>query len=432
MKVKVGTSKVKITPPVGSPLAGYSKRTSFSTGVHDDLFARLLVLDNGQQRVGIASCDLIGVLSETTSSVRSKGEEVGIPESNMMVCAYHTHSGPTPDLGYGNMGRYMSELSARISSAIPEAVAHLGPAAFRWASCEAHGLTANRRDPYNGPTDPELVSLSWTSEEGDAAHLLNFSCHAVVLGPDNTLISADYPGYAMGWIEKRNSSACLFTNGACGDINPKTDTFRARMEKGEDVYDRSGGSFREAEKLGTTLAKSALRSLRSVKPIGDDLLRCTRHFLEVPVEPYAPTEEIAARVAELEERLPELERQGAPPDQLYLTGLEMSLARKALQSAERGSTRAELQGIRIGDVVLLGIPGELFVEIGLKLKAMAESRGYKAIVVELANDYLSYLPTEDAFDKGGYEPEIASRLGYGPQLEGLLLDGAREVLEGLG
>lgn len=429
--MKAGSWKVRITPPVGSPLAGYSRRSSFSTGIHDHLNARILLLDDGTTRGGMVSCDLIGVLPDTTASIRDAARKLGFPGENIMVCAFHTHSGPVPDLGYGRMGIWMKEMSSMICRSLPRAASRLAEAGLAYGSCMMEGLTINRRRPKDGPVDPELVAVRWRSSDGRMTHLLNYSCHAVVLGPDNYLISADYPGYAMRGIERETGGTCLFTNGTCGNINPLTDSLRSRLEAGGDIYDRAGGTFAEAKRLGQSLASAARRALSKSHDRERPDLRFATHDLEIPVQPTVSEKEIASRIAELERSMPIMERDRASPDQLYRAGLELSFARKARVYLEEGCARSEIQGIRIGDLALIGLPGEVFVETGLEIKARARSRGIKAVVVELANDYLGYLPTDQAFSEGGYEVGVARSLGFGPGLERSLLEGAKAVLRDL-
>ncbi len=426
--MKVGASKVRITPPVGSPLAGYSTRSSFSTGIHDHLNARVLLLDDGKTRGGIVSCDLIGVTPETTTAVREAAGRLGYPANNIMVCAFHTHSGPVPDLGYGRMGTWMTEMSSAICRTLTRAASSMAEARFAFGSCITEGLTINRRDPKGGPLDPELVAVRWRSRDGNTTHLLNFSCHAVVLGPDNYLVSADYPGYAMRAMERRSGGICLFTNGACGDVNPFTRSLRARLEAGGDVYDRSGGTFSEAMSLGQSLASAAQCVLSKARVLREPELRFASEELEITVQPAVSEAEICRRIAELERNLPVLEKSGGLPEQLYKAGLELSFAKRALAYAKEGFARAEVQGIRVGDIALIGLPGEVFVETGLKIKSRAKSRGIKAVVVELANDYLGYLPTDRAFSEGGYEVGVARSLGFGPGLERSLLEVTDAVL----
>jgi hypothetical protein len=210
-----------------------------------------------------------------------------------------------------------------------------------------------------------------------------------------------------------------------------TDSLRKRRERGEDIYDRSGGTFGEADVLGSSLWRLALDSLSSGEPMGDEhLLVATRTF-DVPFHPPVSVEVLEARIDELKAILPVMQDRGSPPDELYRTGLELKFATRALESMRRGGSRVEIQGILSGDLVLMGIPGELFVEIGLQIKEMAGSFGLKCAIIELANDYLSYLPTSSSFQEGGYETEIARSLGYGPEMQELLLDGVGKTLEKL-
>jgi neutral ceramidase len=428
--LRIGTSKVNITPPVGSPLAGYSNRTSFSTGVADDLFARTLLLDDGGTRLAIVTCDLIGILPEFTERIRSKAQSLGIPKDGLMVAAFHTHSGPTPDLGYAGMDHYVESLDGRLASGLGRAASNLDQGKFGFLSTEVYGLTVNRRDPGNGPTDPELAVLSWASDGGHPAHLVNYSCHAVVLGPDNALISADYPGYLMRSVEGRTGSVCLFTNGACGDVNPLTRTLRRRLERGEDIYDRRGGTFEEAEQMGMVLGRRVLDALGEMA-YQEAGLACASDTVRLQARGPLSLEEASARTSNLEKEISALEARGAPPDELYRTGLQLAFTRRLRTTLEKGFVEIPMQAIGIGDVVLVGIPGELFVEIGLDIKRKARSLGFKGLVVELANDYLSYLPTPSAFGKGGYEVEIARGLGLGEELGESILQGVARMLEGI-
>lgn len=429
--MRIGASKVNITPPVGAPLAGYSNRTSFSTGVADELHARTLFLDDGRIRLAIVTCDLIGILPEFTYRIRSGAQDLGIPIDGLMVAAFHTHSGPIPDLGYASMDRYVGFLGGNLASGLAEAASNPVEASFGFSSTKVHGLTVNRRDPHDGPTDPELAFLSWASDGGHHAHLANYSCHAVVLGPDNTLISADYPGYLMRSVEGRTGSVCLFTNGACGDVNPFTRTRRARMERGEDVYDRTGGTLGEAEEMGTVLGLRALDALGEMSFQEADLA-CTSNTLRLQVRGPLSLEEASARTLGLQKEISAIEARGAPPEQLYRTGLQLAFSRRLRTALERGFIEIPMQAIGIGEVVLVGIPGELFVEIGLDIKRKAHSLGFKGLVVELANDYLSYLPSPSAFEEGGYEVEIARGLGLGEELGESILQGVAEMLEEIG
>jgi len=235
----------------------------------------------------------------------------------------------------------------------------------------------------------------------------------------------------MASIERAWGSVCLFTNGACGNINPLTESLRARLERGDDVYDRSGGSFEEARLMGQDLAREAMEAIVSAQVEDSPLLRCVSRTFRYPVRPFPRAREVAAEIAYLEGRLRSLVREGGTPDALYSTALSLAFRRRAADFLRRGFVPIEIQGMRIGDVVLLGIPGEVFVEIGLQVKSKAAASGFKCAVVELANDYLGYMPTDTAFEEGGYEPEMARSLGLGPGLEKFILEASGSVMEEL-
>src|SRR5690242_1191072 len=92
--LQVGTAQVVITPPAGMPMAGYYS-TRLLQGVHDDLFAKAMVLASGDQRVAIVACDLIGVPPAVVEEARALIQTAtGIPAANVMISATHSHTGP--------------------------------------------------------------------------------------------------------------------------------------------------------------------------------------------------------------------------------------------------------------------------------------------------------------------------------------------------
>jgi hypothetical protein len=95
MTLRAGAAEVVITPPVGTLLDGYSGREDGAVGVHDDLHARALVVDDGTTSAAIVSCDLIGIDRRLVATIRERASAAtGIPAANIMVAATHTHAGP--------------------------------------------------------------------------------------------------------------------------------------------------------------------------------------------------------------------------------------------------------------------------------------------------------------------------------------------------
>lgn len=273
--LRAGLAKVDITAPVPMPMYGYRNRSCGpSNGVHDPLYAKVLVLEAGESRAAIVTVDLGTLISENLK--RDFAEKLRIPV--VLLAASHTHSGPlfiessgqpAPEGG----AAYLAEVEKKIFGAAQAAMQSMFPARFT-VGRGAMQLGYNRlqagddgraravfnnleRIPY-GPVDPEYMLLGVEDLSGKLrALLIHYACHAVVLGPSNCKYSADYPGVLQATVEKQIPGVqCMFVQGAAGDINP---LFLARTKiESED--------FAIVRKMGEALAGAVLRSVKTMKP----------------------------------------------------------------------------------------------------------------------------------------------------------------------
>ncbi len=311
MTLLAGAAEVVITPPVGTLLDGYSARPGGSIGVHDDLHARALVLDDGTTQAAVVGCDLIGVDRRLVAASRERANAAtGILAGNIMIAATHTHAGPAGLRR--NLDEALTDVTARkIAGAIIAAHGHMRPAVLKAGRGGVDSVSQNRRDP-RGPYDDALRVLLFDSidaREGAIAAVVNFACHATVLYYTNMQVSADYPGYAVRTVKKVIGEApVLFLNGACGDVNP------AWIEQ---RYD-------EAERVGSIVGAEAARRLQELRPLGmrqkvwnirwDELtdkpvtsgeliveprLRVSSRNVDVPLRALEPPDVYDARLAEL-------------------------------------------------------------------------------------------------------------------------------------
>ncbi len=273
--LRAGLAKVEITPSVSMPMYGYRNRACGpSSGVHDPLFAKVLVLEAGDSRVAIVTVDLGTLISENLR--RDFAGKLRIPV--VLLAATHTHSGPLfiessgqPLPGTGEA--YLAEIEQKIFGAAQMAAQSMFPARFT-VGRGAMQLGYNRlqpgddgraravfnnleRIPY-GPVDPEYMLLGVEDASGKLrALLIHYACHSVVLGPSNCKYSADYPGVLQATVEKQIPGVqCMFVQGAAGDINP---LFLARTKN--EVED-----FAIVKKMGEALAGAVLRSVKTMKP----------------------------------------------------------------------------------------------------------------------------------------------------------------------
>ncbi len=152
---QVGAAAVVITPPNGIPMAGYYSPRG-SEGVLDDLFAKALVLDDGEKAVAFVACDLISIPQAITDEARRLiAAEIPIPPEAVLVSATHTHTGPSlprgskrdaVDGGASDIAAaYAAELSGKIAQAVAAAYRGRTPSAAFAARYEEYDVSFNRR-----------------------------------------------------------------------------------------------------------------------------------------------------------------------------------------------------------------------------------------------------------------------------------------------
>lgn len=438
--MKAGCCCVTITPPIGTYLAGYDARTGPARGVHDELDARCLVLEDLSGTLVILAADVLQLPAEFVDAVRAKiMRSIGIPSEHIVVCATHTHSGPDIEGDYtpGGPDRCLVEMCHR---------ALVGCAAAAWESRvdadvevrlgEVDGIGVNRRHPDGRPVDPMVGVISVRAHGGEwACVLVNYTCHPVVLGADNLYISADYPGYArqaveaVGAIEGPRTMA-MFTNGAEGDVN--TGHSPDLAEIGAPI---PGRTFARARRLGHRLAGEVIKVLSgSMTALNGPVAATTREVLL----PFREVESPAAAEAMFASADLEVDRlvasEATPPDIMaakirrFHAAVYLRVARRLAAAAAPGLT-AELQAARVGELALVGIPGELFVELGLAIKA--QSPFPRTLVLGMANGSVGYLPTREACESGGYE-SVATQFapGTGEMVRDVCLDMLHRLKEG--
>ena len=395
---QAGFGRIEITPQhLGYSLLGYGNRQHGATAVHDPLWARAMVVRQKRAAWALCSLDMCWVTAETVARIRQLvSEQTKLRPEAVLIVATHTHSGPS-DLEAGNWDRPLAEL---VTAAIVQAWEGLQPARLATGAGFLYGHSLNRRW-FERPVDPGVGLLRVDSAEGALlGQVVNFGCHPVVLGSDNYQLSADFVGYGLERVEKSLGGVCLFTNGACGDINPLTDTVRAQLAErrsfttmvpdvryyGQDerpvsIGDRQGGTFVEAKHLGEALADEVIYIAQGL----------------TATEPERPPWSAQAQV----------------------------------NHVDQGEELIETQAVGVGDFALVAQPGEVFVETGLEIKANLRRRGYRyPWLVSYANDWQLYLAPEVAFPEGGYEVNRAEEMNHSPQLQARLWGAIEDKLPG--
>ena len=203
--------------------------------------------------MAIVSADLTGLFLESIDRIRSRASELtGIGRENILIACTHTHSGPATFFMRGVEevdSEYLAFLERKIADSIVKASNGLGESSLAVGSGLVKGIGYNRERRSREPVDEELGVIRVSSLKGDGGCLtLNYACHPVVLGPSNLLISGDYPGAVERLVERSLGLYCLFTCGACGDIDPITN-----------LESWGEGTFKDVEKFGMLIGTEAVK-----------------------------------------------------------------------------------------------------------------------------------------------------------------------------
>ncbi len=217
------------------------------------------------------------------------------------------------------------------------------------------------------------------------ATFTSFGLHPDTVG--GTEYGADYPHYLALTLQKVLGAdvVSLFGNGTCGNVN-HIDVSNPRPQKGQS----------EAERIGTNLAASVLVSLPELKPVQKPGLAVRSAMVTLTLQSYDSN-----RVAKAQADMGKIGGKELP----FLSQVEACKI-SALQRLGMRSLRTEVQVFRLGaDTALVGLPGEIFSELGLSIKKASPFK--HTFIIELSNDSIHYVPTQQAFAEGGYEPTNA-------------------------
>lgn len=433
--LRAGTWQVVITPPVGVDLCGFAGRPGPSRGVHDDLYAKALYLSNEEGEIVLITADLIGLHADEVGAIREQvHRELGLPADAVMVTCSHTHSGPCTRcirwLGdYDDA--YLSVLVRKIASAAIMAASRAEPAVLGWAREEVC-IHVNRRERTDrgvrighnpeGPTLPWVDVLAVDSASGHPlARWFCHAAHAVTLGGDNLLISADWPGYAQRAVEGAETGAtALFAQGCCGDLNS-----------------HPRGTFEIAQRQGWIVAGAVLKAASLAEKTGGLLaIGHASRTVRLPLQEPPGLEE-AERILADRRRAMEEAGEDTPYQMRKTLAGYVRWAENLVELARRGARGLtvpfEIHAMRIGDVAVVGLPGEVFAEYALNIANRSPAE--QTVVCAYTNGNIGYVPTEAAFAEGGYEVDHAYYfylpLMLSPLCERIILEEARKLLAAL-
>jgi Neutral/alkaline non-lysosomal ceramidase, N-terminal len=372
--------EVDITPSIGLPMDGYLARTGVSSGVHDPLMAQVLVLDDGLTRAVIVTLDALAVSGAVTARLRrSLSTALGATTDAIMICASHTHAGPSGlqdwfpiGVSSGLNDELIDLIDVRLTRAAREARDRLAPARLAFAAGEVDGIGTDRN--HGGPApDPLVTVLSFEKPDSvPIAIIFHYACHPTVLGPQLDY-STDFPGAARRHVQASFPGAvCLYLNGAAGNISTR--------------FTRRDQTFGEVERLGVVLAERVL-ALLDHSERATPALSLDSRLVDLPVRAFTAQPTSLGQTSE-HPRIEQTRAEGRAIE-----------ARLRENLRDHRSVQATLSALRIGPWALFGVPGEPFNELAADLHRVSP----QALVLGYANDYLGYFPTEQAISDRTYE-----------------------------
>ena len=465
--MRAGVGRADITPPVGIPAGGWGNQLhEISEGNDLELWATVLVVEgegskaNGG-RAAIVEVDLCILDDAQAARARSiVAQAAGLSVESVAVGTTHNHSAPvTLELGGAWIRRnrelvvpYVESVFGAIGQAAAEAAASMRP--VRVGAATGHSpLAVNRRmttpdgrtavglDP-DGVSDPTLTVVRLDGgDDRPVATIVHYACHPIILGPDNTFVTPEYPGIVKRVVEAAVGGHCLFIQGACGDIGPSelfvTELAPYRRLGAMIGHEAAGTAFRAGWRAHRQRLRdgeeSAWIASFEYEPDAepDGTVRVAHETLPLPLrDDLGEAEAWRADAERYENEAYAAREAGAPDGDVRELTVRTKFAR---MRAERGNALEGLDsypllvhGIRLGPVALVGVPVELFCDVGTAIRE--RSPFATTLVSGYWNGYRNYLPTDAERERGGYEIDISP---FRPGADALVTAAAGRVLEAL-
>jgi len=393
--LKAGYAKADITPSIPVDMAGYDLRNAPAEGTHgtDRLYARVLIFDDGRTRVAFAVSDVIGVREPDVWRERI-GKIAGMPAENVLVGDVHNHAAPSPTIKYES--EWDRQFEKSLLAAAAEAARNLQPVRIA-AGSGLSRVGMNRRqvrpkdtlstltfdenarsqsfgksktdkpEPIrefagvmrlganpSGPIDDSVQVVRIDAGNGKPlAVMIHYACHGTSLGGRNSKISGEWMGRMQEYVEKQFPGVgSIYLQGAAGDINP-------RVVGGLDGYE---------DDVNTTWA------------LGDEIGReVARVYRGLAPDPAA----------------------GGTIRLAHETILLPRAYRELFDDFRNTAVSVPTTAVRIGDLMWITFPGEMFHAIGQAVKAAAPTP--YAHFMGYTNGYIGYFPEQKAYTDGGYE-----------------------------
>ena len=376
--------EVDITPKKPMQTIGFGREDEKSRGVLHGLLAQVSLWEYGADLSCLVAIDHIGFSKQHGDALRRLiGKRLGIGMEKVMLCFSHTHSAPND----GIEQEYAEFVDAEIEKAVVLAQKKLAPIKGAWGN--AYGdIGLNRRLECND-LDRRIGVFKAVDAESGALKLLllRLTAHGNVLKGDNYMISPDYFGAVRDVLQEQYGCPIMVTQGASGNVAPKY--FCSDLTPPDACDHRFIRSKRALFDMAEEVSHQVNKIMHSIQPVWLRNLETYSTFIDLYAD--VPSYERAVEIAQ---------------EARQFVGIDGTLwldevCRLQKDGVKRQKDATEIQYFSIGNGCLCGVANEIMCEFALRSKAMMENDyfyfgGY-------TNGCTGYFPTEEEFDKGGFE-----------------------------
>lgn len=368
---EVGYAKVNLTPPFVTATAGYGKRLGKDfTGVHDSIYVRSFVIDNGTERIAIVSADLLIIPPAVTERLQHKLRETGFDLDHTFLGATHSHNsignwgtGATQFLYGSYRDTVVNFIVQKIAESVRLAAQNLLPTRMKAGTVPIPEAVKNRLSK-EGKVDPLFRAIEFHRSDSSKLLMCSFTAHATCLYSRDLELSRDYPGRLVDTLEAQAYDFALFIAGAMGSHGYQT------ADHGWNCIEEMAGKISErflsSRDQLQFVEDSSLMLVRIPLALGDPQVRITKDWA---IRPW-------------------------------------------LFNTLFGNYPVSITALRIGDVVMLGTPCDFSGEFNRTLDSLAMQNGVKAIVTSFNGGYIGYATPVRYYDVNHFETRLMN--WYGP------------------
>ncbi len=402
--LNANVASVNITPPLEMKytLGGYGERENTpADGIHDSIWAKAMVLKDNTKKYAIITIDILGLPPNVKTDLLKRISDKGWSADNIILLPSHSHGSlemaalnSRNILGIKQIGLFQPELLEffldKLETLIIDADKNFQSVKIETASKQIENLNRNRRGGIE--VDRELTVTRVDKMNGEPlAVVVNWTAHPTFIDGKDMLVSAEWPGYLQTELQHMigKGVTVMYYNGAEGDQSP--------------VLDKNLNAYEKIQEYGKMVAEKAYSIYREIETKENVKLSFNYKVIQLP------------------------ERK-AHPDFMETGGKEYGLTEETLKYVfdALAPETVGIGSVRIGNLIIVGIPGEMAAGLGMQIKQAVRKDEIKQVAIGgLANEWISYILTANEYTNGGgYESSVSF---YGPELGKTISENALKV-----